>query len=97
MGNFMFLCQTWTFFAKTFVDPKAPPQVKFHVMKMIFGGQTDQFDFHYFGWNFILLNQFLIKTGFNKIQRVKSFSLFNDTSDYSPYGAPISLNIIAYK
>ena len=73
------------------------PSGKFHVMKMIFGGQTDQFDFHYFGWNFILLNQFLVKTGFNKIQRVKSFSLFNDTSDYSPYGAPISLNIIAYK
>ena len=96
-GKFYVSVPDMDILCKTFVDPKAPPQVKFHVMKMIFGGQTDQFDFHYFGWNFILLNQFLVKTGFNKIQRVKSFSLFNDTSDYSPYGAPIRLNIIAYK
>ena len=105
-GLYRILCQNGKFYisvpdmdilCKTFIDPKAPPQVKFHVIKMIFGGQIDQFDFHYFGWNFMLLNQFLKKTGFKKTQRVKSFSLFNDTSDYAPYGAPISLNVIAYK
>ena len=43
------------------------------------------------------MKEFLTKSGFKKIDRVKSFSLFKDTSDYAPYGPPISLNLIAYK
>ena len=31
---------------RIFIDPKAPPKVKFHVMRMMFGGQIDDFDFH---------------------------------------------------
>ena len=65
---------------------------------MMFGGQTDKFDFHYFGWDFTLLRDILGKAGFNKVEKVKSFSLFDDTSDFAPYsGVPISLNLIAYK
>ena len=82
---------------KIFLDPKAPTEVKFHVMRMMFGGQIDEFDFHYFGWNMDFLRQYLFKTGFKRVERVKSFSLFKDTSDYAPYGPPISLNVIAYK
>lgn len=66
-------------------------------MRMMFGGQTDEFDFHYFGWNFQFMKDFLITAGFKKIERVKTFSLFKDTSDYAPYGVPISLNVIAQK
>ena len=80
-----------------FSDPKALSKVKFHMMRMMFGGQIDEFDFHYFGWNFQFLNDFLSTAGFKKIERVKTFSLFKDTSDYAPYGIPISLNVIAYK
>jgi hypothetical protein len=43
------------------------------------------------------MKDFLFKTGFKKMERVKSFSLFKDTSDYAPFGPPISLNVIAYK
>jgi len=66
-------------------------------MRMMFGGQTDEHDYHYFGWNFLFMKDFLIESGFKKVERVKSFSIFNDTSDYAPYGVPISLNVIAYK
>ena len=45
----------------------------------------------------LFLSDFLKQAGFNKIERVKSFSIFKDTSDYAPYGFPISLNVIAYK
>jgi len=82
---------------KIFINDKAPPKVKFHVMRMMFGGQTDEHDYHYFGWNFLFMRDFLIESGFKKVERVKSFSIFNDTSDYAPYGVPISLNVIAYK
>ena len=96
-GKFYVSVPDMDILCKIYLDPKAPPKVKFHTMRMMFGGQVDDFDFHYFGWNFQFMNEFLLKSGFKKIERVKSFSLFNDTSDYAPYGPPISLNIIAYK
>ena len=64
---------------------------------MMYGGQVDDYDIHYFGWDFELLQDYLLASGFKKVERVKSFSLFDDTSDFAPYGPPISLNIIAYK
>ena len=66
-------------------------------MRMMFGGQIDDYDFHYFGWNFEFLNDYLMSSNFSKVERVNSFGLFEDTSNYKPYGFPISLNVIAYK
>lgn len=80
-----------------FINPQASPQEKFHAMRMIFGGQTDEFDFHYFGWNQLFLMDFLGQAGFSTAEKVLSFGLFDDTSDYKPYGFPISLNLIATK
>ena len=96
-GKFYVSVPDMDILCKIYLDPKAPPKVKFHTMRMMFGGQVDDFDFHYFGWNFQFMNEFLLKAGFKKIERVKSFSLFKDTSDYAPYGVPISLNVIAHK
>ena len=96
-GKFYVSVPDMDILCRIFLDPKAPVKVKFHVMRMMFGGQIDDFDFHYFGWNYQFMNEFLKKVGFKKIERVKSFSLFKDTSDYAPYGPPISLNVIAYK
>ena len=72
-------------------------KARFHIMRMMFGGQTDKYDFHYFGWNYEFMKDYLTTAGFKKIEKVKSFSLFKDTSDYAPYGVPISLNVIGYK
>ena len=80
-----------------FVSPLANQQTKFHTMRMIFGGQIDNYDYHYFGWNYEFMSDYLKNAGFLKINRVGSFGLFNDTSDYKPYGFPISLNVIAIK
>lgn len=81
----------------TFINPMASPDVKFHIMKMIFGGQIDKYDFHFFGWNEMFLFEFLNQAGFSQARRVESFGLFNDTSEYKPYGFPISLNVVAVK
>lgn len=83
--------------AHTFINPSASPNVKFHVMRMMFGGQVNPFDYHYFGWNQLFLTDFLSQAGFRQLQRVESFGLFNDTSDYKPYGFLISLNMLAIK
>ena len=81
----------------TFISPLAPMEVKFQMMRMMFGGQEDSFDFHYFGWNQALLYQYLHSAGFSDAERVDSFNLFNDFSNYQPFGFPISLNVIAKK
>ena len=80
-----------------FISPLANKKIKFHVMRMIFGGQVDEYDYHYFGWNYEFLNDYLTQAKFSEIKRVQSFGLFDDTSDFKPYGFPVSLNVIATK
>jgi len=82
---------------KQFLEKKNESKAKIHIIRMIFGGQKDEYDFHYFGWDFELLSGLLKNVGFKKIEKVRSFSLFDDSSDLAPYGEPISLNLIAEK
>ncbi len=70
---------------------------RFGIMRMIFGGHVDQYDFHYVGFNFEILSAFLMEAGFGNIEKVQSFGLFQDTSDMVFKGKPVSLNVIAYK
>ena len=79
------------------LNPIASADAKFHAMRMMFGGQVDAHDFHYFGWTYDFLETYLTQAGFKVIERVESFGLFDDTSDYKPHGFPISLNVIAQK
>jgi predicted SAM-dependent methyltransferase len=80
-----------------FLNPLINKRARWDTLRIIFGGQTDEHDYHYFGWNFELLNDFLKEAGFSKIEKVSNFNLFKDTSNLKVYGFPISLNIIAYK
>ena len=96
-GKFYISVPDMDILCKMFIDKTNTPQIKIHALRMIFGGQTDEYDFHYFGYNFDLLSNLLKKNGFKDVKRVQKFSIFNDTSNYAPYGEPISLNLIAIK
>ena len=96
-GKFYISVPDMDVLCKILIDKKKDPKIKIHALRMIFGGQTDEYDFHYFGYNFELLRGLLKNVGFRNVEKVKTFSLFNDTSDYAPYGEPISLNLIAIK
>ncbi len=76
-----------------FIHPKLDANSKFHVMRMMFGGQVDEFDFHYFGWNYSFLSVFLKNSGFTDIKKVIRHGIFEDTSEYIAYGVRISLNV----
>ena len=82
---------------KLFLDPKLEGTQRFHVMRMMFGGQVDDFDFHFIGLTAEFMTDFFKRAGFLSARRVQSFGLFDDTSDFCPYGSPISLNMIAVK
>lgn len=96
-GQFFVSVPDWDILCHLFINPIASLDVKWHALRMILGGQVDEFDFHYVGFNQQILYDFLRQAGFSKATRVESFGLFNDTSDYKPYGFPISLNIVATK
>lgn len=81
--------------SKLFVSESLTLMERFHVMRMMFGGHTDQYDFHYVGLNEEFLGLFLYDAGFEEVTRVERFDFFNDTSRMLFKGVPISLNVIA--
>ena len=68
---------------------------RFHIMRMMFGGQMDDRDFHYVGLNEEFLRDFLSAAGFADVRRVDEFGIFDDTSRFAFNGVPISCNLIA--
>jgi len=70
---------------------------RFQVMRMIFGGHVDPYDYHLVGLNQEFLAGFLNAAGFATAQRVPRHGLFRDTSDMVVAGTPISLNVMAKK
>lgn len=73
------------------------PEQRFAVMRMMFGGQVDPFDFHCVGLNEELLTSYLSGAGFSAIRRVHDFGVFQDCSTLVFAGRPISLNLEAHK
>ncbi len=78
-------------------DPALTVQERFHVMRMMFGGQMDAFDFHKVGLFWDILEDMLQQKGFVAIERVERFGLFDDTSETRFRDRLVSLNVIARK
>jgi predicted SAM-dependent methyltransferase len=84
--------------ARLFLDRERLSKAdRFMVMRMIFGGHVDQYDYHVVGLNDEFLADLLGKTGFTDMRRVADLGFFEDTSKYIFAGTPISLNMTAVK
>ena len=83
--------------AQIFVKDALHGKDKLAVMHMMFGGQVDDYDYHYGGYDLELMTWMLRDAGFQNIVRVPSFRLFNDTSEADFYGIKFSLNVKAWK
>jgi predicted SAM-dependent methyltransferase len=84
--------------ARLFIEKdKLTRDERYFVMRMMFGGHIDNYDYHLVGLNEEFLRQFLLQTGFANIFRVESFGHFQDTSDMRFKGVPISVNLVAEK
>ncbi len=70
---------------------------RFEVMRMMFGGHIDNYDYHFVGLNEEFLTDFLASAGFENIRRVEEFGFFDDTSSHKFRNVPISLNMVAGK
>ena len=70
---------------------------RYELMMMMFGGQQDEFDFHKTGMFEELLTKYLNHAGFEQIQKVEEFDLFEDSNSMRLGGVLISLNLVATK
>lgn len=70
---------------------------RFLVMRMMFGGHVDRYDYHVVGLNEEFLAEYLRVTGYVNIQKARAFGLFEDASALELNGVAISLNMVAEK
>ncbi len=80
-----------------FIHPNIGFRERFMAMRMMFGGRTTEYDIHYTGFNFEIMNMYLSESGFVDIRKVESFGFFNDTSELKFFNIPVSLNVTARK
>jgi predicted SAM-dependent methyltransferase len=78
-----------------YLTPGLAPEGRFHVMRMMFGGHIDAYDYHVAGIDEHFLARELQAAGYSAGRRVAAFNLFDDTSVMQFLGVPISLNMVA--
>lgn len=74
---------------------RLPMAERFKVMRMLFGGHEDRYDYHVVGLNEEFLEYFLRQSGFAGMQRVSDLGFFEDSSRLTFHGMPVSLNMTA--
>lgn len=82
---------------RLFLHQQLTKQDRFEIMRMMFGGQVDEHDYHFVGLTDEFLADFLSQAGFKEIYRVPEFKFFNDMSSLRFGGVPISVNLVALK
>ena len=70
---------------------------RLHAMQMIYGRQSNEYDYHPIGFNIEILVHFLNIAGYAKQHIINNFSLIDDNSKFELAGTPISLNLTAVK
>jgi len=96
-GRFYAAVPDFELLCRLFLHPQAQPNDRWEIMRRIFGGQVNPFDFHKVGLWTDCLAGLLRGTGFVDIRRTESFDLFDDGSKATYGGVPISLNLEARK
>lgn len=83
--------------SRLFVLPELKLDQRFRIMRMLFGGQMDEHDFHKMGFTWEFMQMYLSRAGFVSIRRVEEFGLFEDASSLRFLGHLVSLNVEARK
>ncbi len=78
-----------------YINPNLNTSDRYEIMRMMFGGQINQYDIHRVGFDFDFLCYYLELAGFETCEAVPQFGIFNDCSNLNVMGTLISLNVIA--
>lgn len=63
------------------------------LMRILYGGQSDQYDFHKTGFTWEILAGLAAESGFEHLGVVERFGLFDDCSEIRVRGRLVSLNV----
>lgn len=96
-GRFLVSVPDLATLCRLFLHPQGDAESRFAVMRMMYGGQIHEFDFHYVGLTDEILAGYLAATGFSEVYRVPELGIFADTSGMRFRGIPISLNMVAVR
>lgn len=80
-----------------YLNPNLIPLERHHLMRIIFGGQTNIYDVHKVGFDFDILALYLEEAGFKEYEQISEFNLFSDCSSLRILDTLISLNVVAQK
>lgn len=80
-----------------FLSPTLSLAQRFHVMRIMFGGQKDEWDFHKVGLDQEILTHYLFRSGFQAVEKTPPSDVFDDCSRLVLFNATISLNLKATK
>jgi predicted SAM-dependent methyltransferase len=81
--------------ARQLINESIPIHQRRILVSMMYGGQQDEYDFHYVGFTYDMLAEMLMSFDFCDVQRVGDFNIFRDTSTTIYQGRHVSLNILA--
>ena len=80
-----------------FLDKALNLKSRIKLLSMIYGGHTDSYDYHYFGFDLQLLVGYLESAGFKGADKTEIFGIFADSSGILLHDKLISINVIARK
>ena len=85
------------FLSRELLNPHYHVYMRLRILRMIFGGQINEFDFHKVGFTFELMRWHMEQLGFREVDRVDQFELFDDASRARLGDEYLSLNVEARK
>jgi predicted SAM-dependent methyltransferase len=80
-----------------FGHPDIKPPQQLSVMKLMFGSQTNRTEFNNAGFNEVIFEYYLARSGFSEFRKVAEFNIFKKESCVSAFGANMILNVEAIK
>jgi len=80
-----------------YLNPSATLMDRLKIMRMMFGGQVNEYDVHKVGLDFDTLGMYVEAAGFQDYEQVLEFELFRDCSTIRVLNTLISLNVVATK
>lgn len=80
-----------------FRSPTASAQLRVHLMRVLMGGQTNEYDYHKSAYSWDIMAACLKGAGFEAMRVTPPFKGFEDCSHLEVAGFQISLNVVATK
>jgi len=82
---------------RLYLHPERNHAASWNIVRIMYGGQADPYDFHKIGFSWESLRRYLQRAGFKDITRVQEFGIFDDTSSMRIQDQLVSLNVEARK